>query len=228
MRFAKECEVFVLVTAEEQSLVETTVKSIESQARITPLRPQYLLADIASVQENRRDVPACIVISRSCIDAEVCKLVKDAKASFPSIPSITIGGLGSVSCPTDTTIDNSYDIKGLSLALMESIAWSRQFLVLKEQSARIELLNDRELAIVNMAADGMPNKAVAARLGVSIKTVEKNRRAAYEKLNVTSVASMVTLIAFRRYAMPEAVTANFDVESSYPISGGIVQLPHSG
>ena len=210
MHFTKECEVFVLVAVDELSLVEATVKSVESQARITSLRPQHVLDDIARVQGNRGNVPACIVISRSCFDAEVYKLIQDAKAAFPSIPAIILGGIGSVSCPTDTTIEIAHDLKRLSLAVLESIAWSRQFLMLKEQSARIELLNDRELAIVNMAADGMPNKAVAARLGVSIKTVEKNRRAAYEKLNVTSVASMVTLIAFRRYVMPEAVTANFD------------------
>ena len=210
MSFTNDCEVFVLVSDDEHRLVEATVKSVESQARITPLRPQHVLDDIASAKASGSDRPACTVISRSCFDAEIYKVVQEAKISFPSIPTIILGGTGLISCPTDTTIDISHDLKRLSLAVLESVAWSRQFLMLKEQSARIELLNDRELAIVNMAADGMPNKAVAARLGVSIKTVEKNRRAAYEKLNVTSVASMVTLIAFRRYAMPEAVTANFD------------------
>ena len=60
-------------------------------------------------------------------------------------------------------------------------------------------LSERELAIVSMATDGVPNKSMARRLEVSIKTIEKNRRTAYEKLSISSSAEMAALVTFRRY-----------------------------
>jgi DNA-binding NarL/FixJ family response regulator len=76
-----------------------------------------------------------------------------------------------------------------------------QFFRLQSNANNVTKLADRERRIIELAAEGTPNKAIATRLGISIKTVEKNRRNAYQKLNVTSTAEMASLVTFNRFCI---------------------------
>lgn len=55
---------------------------------------------------------------------------------------------------------------------------------------RIDSMTDRERRVLNLASRGLPNKTIATRIGVSMKTVERDRRIAYCKLGVRSTAEM--------------------------------------
>lgn len=63
-----------------------------------------------------------------------------------------------------------------------------------EYCVRLASLTQRERRIVHLAADGMPNKRIAAVLGLSVKTVEKQRRQAYQRLHVASTAEMTRAV----------------------------------
>lgn len=60
--------------------------------------------------------------------------------------------------------------------------------------SRLAALSARERRIVQLAADGTPNKRIASILGLSVKTVEKQRRQAYQRLNVSSTAEMTRAV----------------------------------
>ncbi len=62
---------------------------------------------------------------------------------------------------------------------------------------RYELLTDRERQLYHMLAEGHSNKEIAARLGLSLHTVETHRTRIMEKLGVHSIAELV-LGAVRR------------------------------
>lgn len=209
MQSTNACQVFVLTEDSERSLTENSIRSVKSQAAIAHLRAYNLLEDIAQHAEAQ-PTASCLIISRRCFNDETTRVVREVKNRFPHIPTIVLGDIepSSISGSADSISESQ---QKLPSAVLEAVAWSERYLRLKEQSAKIGLLNQRELSIVNMASDGLPNKAVAAKLGISIKTVEKYRRNAYQKLNVTSTASMVTLIAFRRYAMPDSVVAGIEL-----------------
>ena len=51
-------------------------------------------------------------------------------------------------------------------------------------------LTVREQEVLQLIAEGLPNKGVADRLGISIKTVEKHRQQAMNKLNIHDVAGL--------------------------------------
>jgi DNA-binding NarL/FixJ family response regulator len=51
-------------------------------------------------------------------------------------------------------------------------------------------LTPRETQVLKLVADGLPNKGVAAELGISIKTVEKHRQQVMNKLNIHEVAGL--------------------------------------
>ena len=60
-------------------------------------------------------------------------------------------------------------------------------------------LSSREVEVLQLIAEGQPNKQVAAELGVSFKTVDKHRQHLMGKLNIHDVAGLT------RYAMAEGI-----------------------
>ncbi len=75
---------------------------------------------------------------------------------------------------------------------------------LKKKSNR---LSSREAEVLQLIAEGKPNKQVAAELGVSFKTVDKHRQHLMAKLNIHDVAGLT------RYAISAGI-----IESSVPVT----------
>ena len=48
-----------------------------------------------------------------------------------------------------------------------------------------EILSDREVEVAEVVAQGLSNKEVAARLGISVRTVENHLRSIFAKLHIT-------------------------------------------
>src|ERR1041384_477290 len=63
-------------------------------------------------------------------------------------------------------------------------------------------LSARQLEVLQLIAEGQPNKQVAAELGISIKTVEKHRQGIMQKLNIHDVAGLT------RYAIGAGIIAS--------------------
>ena len=57
---------------------------------------------------------------------------------------------------------------------------------------QVEPLSERELEVLRLAAHGLTNKAIAAELGVSDRTVQGHLANIYGKLGVTSRTEAVT------------------------------------
>ena len=60
-------------------------------------------------------------------------------------------------------------------------------------------LSSREVEVLQLIAEGKPNKQVAAELGVSFKTVDKHRQNLMSKLDIHDVAGLT------RYAIAEGI-----------------------
>jgi two-component system, NarL family, nitrate/nitrite response regulator NarL len=72
---------------------------------------------------------------------------------------------------------------------------------------RVSRLTSRELEVLQLIAEGQPNKQVADELKISIKTVEKHRQSMMEKLNIHDVAGLT------RYAIGAGI-----IESSVQLT----------
>lgn len=68
-------------------------------------------------------------------------------------------------------------------------------------------LSSREMEVLQLIAEGKPNKQVAAELGVSFKTVDKHRQHLMSKLDIHDVAGLT------RYAIAEGI-----IESSVRVT----------
>jgi len=60
-------------------------------------------------------------------------------------------------------------------------------------------LSSREVEVLQLVAEGKPNKQIAAELGVSFKTADKHRQHLMDKLNIHDVAGLT------RYAIAEGI-----------------------
>ena len=67
---------------------------------------------------------------------------------------------------------------------------------------KVNHLSSREIEVLQLIAEGEPNKQVAAELGVSFKTVDKHRQHLMSKLNIHDIAGLT------RYAIAEGIIEN--------------------
>jgi len=68
-----------------------------------------------------------------------------------------------------------------------------------EPGPRLGKLTSREAEVLQLVAEGLANKQIAAELAISIKTVEKHRQQAMNKLNIHDIAGLT------RYAMAKGL-----------------------
>jgi FixJ family two-component response regulator len=66
--------------------------------------------------------------------------------------------------------------------------------------ARVARLTPREHEIANLIAGGRRSKDIVAALGISLRTVEAHRRAIYTKMQISSVAELVTALLDKQHA----------------------------
>jgi two-component system, NarL family, nitrate/nitrite response regulator NarL len=69
----------------------------------------------------------------------------------------------------------------------------------KKGSEKSNRLSSREMEVLQLIAEGKPNKQVAAELGVSFKTVDKHRQNLMSKLDIHDIAGLT------RYAIAEGI-----------------------
>ena len=57
-------------------------------------------------------------------------------------------------------------------------------------SARLADLTERERDVMHLVVEGLPNKLIADRLAISVRTVEVHRARVFEKMNVRSAVEL--------------------------------------
>lgn len=101
-----------------------------------------------------------------------------------------------------TLLEKPFTDTRLWEAIHEALAEDRSHY---SDEARLTRINDRlntltasESEVLRLVVQGETNKAVALKLGVSVRTVENRRSSIFEKMNVTSVAELVQLVMISR------------------------------
>jgi FixJ family two-component response regulator len=82
-------------------------------------------------------------------------------------------------------------------SLQKAIQHGREQWTSKQQvdnvRVRLQKLTTRERSVFELVSDGLPNKVIADRLSLSLRTVETYRASVFEKLNASSTADLVKL-----------------------------------
>jgi two-component system response regulator FixJ len=98
-----------------------------------------------------------------------------------------------------TVLQKPVDLELLRRTVREACQWSRENRARLQHEAEIRRLwatiNEKERSTIDMILEGLPNKSVASRLGVSVRTVENRRRQILAKLGISSVAQLGRIVA---------------------------------
>lgn len=101
-----------------------------------------------------------------------------------------------------TMLDKPYSEDDLWRAIREGLTLDEQRR--QECSERAELttrmasLNEKERQVLDLIVAGEPNKAMANKLDVSLRTIENRRRTVFSKLGAQTVAELVTLVLMQQ------------------------------
>ncbi len=91
--------------------------------------------------------------------------------------------------PTAEDLERSLEIANLRVSTLSSLRY--EYMVLSE---RRHSITESEEMVLEMVMQGVPNKAIAARLSVSQRTVEARRQKIYQKMRASKLADLIKAI----------------------------------
>ncbi len=124
---------------------------------------------------------------------------------FEQMPVIFLSGHADVPTAVDAVLRGAFDFcekpfsdNALVARIERALEQSAAALTLRQRQRelllRIDGLTEREQAVMQLVAAGMPNKLVADQLGISVRTVEVHRARIFDKMGVKSVVELVRLL----------------------------------
>jgi len=146
---------------------------------------------------------------------EVLEIVR---TRYPQLPVIIITGHGDIDMAVSAIkagafdfIEKPIDDRRLVTSIGEAVRRSRDKMATERElvdlQKRYAELSERQRQVMDFAIQGLSNKEIAARLGISPRTVEHYRESAMERMQASRLAELVYMaVRLRRYA----TTANRD------------------
>lgn len=97
-----------------------------------------------------------------------------------------------------TLLDKPYNEDDLWSAIREGLTIDEKRREIKQRQAevatRLATLSEKERQVLELLMAGEPNKVMASKLDVSLRTIENRRRTVFSKLGAQTVAELVTLV----------------------------------
>jgi two-component system, LuxR family, response regulator FixJ len=98
-----------------------------------------------------------------------------------------------------TLLEKPYDSVSLLNAVSRAISHSSQMFKHRKSvstaNAQLSLLTDEERKVMECVVQGLPNKQICRVLDMSLRTVERRRQTAIDKLGITSAAEFAVILA---------------------------------
>lgn len=176
----------------------------EAVAMVKKLRPAVVVMDIAmpllngleATRQIRKEFPETkvIILSAHSDDAYVEQAMERGAAGFLLKQASSHNLAAAI---RDVTKGKTFFSPDVSKRLnsLEQKVQDREGNFKKRNNR----LSSREVEVLQLIAEGKPNKQVAAELGVSFKTVDKHRQHLMGKLNIHDVAGLT------RYAIAQGI-----------------------
>jgi DNA-binding NarL/FixJ family response regulator len=197
LRLLLETEPDIAVVGEAENGRQAVQLAIE-------LEPDVVLMDIAmpllngveATRQLTKLLPRTRVLVLSCYsDDEYVSQVTEAGAAGYLLKQSAAPEL--IKGIHEVRKGNAFFSPAISKRLLET--YRDAFLRGVPMRKRNDLLTAREAEVLQLVAEGRPNKQIAFELSISIKTVEKHRQHVMNKLNIHDIAGLT------RYAISKGV-----------------------
>lgn len=122
-----------------------------------------------------------------------------------AIPVIFLTGHADVPTAVDAVKHGAFDFcekpcsdNALVDRVEQALAQSQAFLQVQRQTGLLQErqaeLTERERKVMALVVEGLPNKLIADRLDISVRTVEVHRARVFDKMEVKSAVELVNLL----------------------------------
>jgi FixJ family two-component response regulator len=161
------------------------------------------------LRDAPRDCPGCIITDLQMPEVSGVELQQRLIEEQSPLSVVVVTGVADV--PTTvalmekgavTLLEKPYDHDDLVRAVERGLAASRERWLQKqdEQSLldRLATLTEDERRVMECMLAGQPNKAVAHRLELSMRTVDRRRQAVLEKMRVRTAPELALLLGATR------------------------------
>ncbi len=149
--------------------------------------------------------PGCVVLDVRMPGMSGLELQETLNRSGATIPVIFITGHGDIPMAVEAMQHGAFDflqkpfrdqdlIDRVQRALERDRSTRAQLRQHDRIRERVDSLTPREREVLQLVAQGKPNKVMAADLGVSQRTVEIHRARVMEKMGAASVAQLVRMV----------------------------------
>ncbi len=156
--------------------------------------------------EDAPSVPGCVILDVSMPHMTGLQLHSLLAEREYETPIIFLTGHGDIDMAVDSMKKGAVDFlqkplneERLLSAVAKAVDWDlshRGWTVSPEEEAeRYASLSKREKEVINLVANGLINKEIAQRLGLSERTIEVHRLSATKKLKLNAPAEIATLIS---------------------------------
>jgi len=158
----------------------------------------------AFLQRLPRRAFGCALIDVRLPGRDGISLLKFLRTAEPHLPVVVITGHGDVPMAVDALKAGALDfiekpvdpqrlLDGVHQALTRDAAVREEERAANDVRNRQERLTPREREVMDLVVLGHANKVIAARLGISPRTVEIHRARVMEKMEVATLAELVRL-----------------------------------
>ncbi len=167
-------------------------------------RVETYVSGVAFLKDMHPVAPGCVLLDVRMPEKDGLQVQKELSARGIALPVIVMTGHGDVQVAVEAMKAGAVDFiekpfeKATLLAALEDgfgrIEQSDLKARLAEQAAvRLNALTPRERDVLRGLADGLPNKTIGYRFGISPRTVEIHRAHLMEKLGVRSLADALRI-----------------------------------
>jgi two-component system response regulator DctR len=153
------------------------------------------------------DTPSCLLLDVRMPGMSGLALFEKLQALpwAPLMPVIFLSGHADVATAVDAVKRGAFDfcekpfsdnalVDRVEQALTASATQLNQRQAAQSLQQRIAELTERERDVMQLVIDGLPNKLVADRLAISVRTVEVHRARVFDKMGVKSAVELANLI----------------------------------
>ena len=152
------------------------------------------------------DEDICIVTESLMPGMDVHDLLKEINQRPDPVPVIVLTSRATTASVVQlvksgafTVLEKPFDGDQLSEVISEAISQSESLRIESEKRRqvmeRVALLSDKERAVMELMLEGLANKVISNRLGVSVRTVESRRSAVLKKTGFGTLAALIRAIA---------------------------------
>jgi FixJ family two-component response regulator len=184
---------------------EQARKSVCALVRSMGVRGEAFSSGEEFLRRYVRDEPGCLVTDVRMLGMSGLELQQKLAAEMVRLPVIVMTAypatrvvVRAMAAGAITLLEKPYEEEELWDAIRRALAKDAAQRAGLERQREVQLrasqLTPEERRVMNMIVSGMPNKTIAKRLDVSLRTVENRRREVFAKMGVDSVAGLVRLV----------------------------------